>query len=136
MASSTRPGVPLPEPVAVAAPPRLWAALAVAGPAAGADLGLHQQPDHALPQATEPVGVSLEVFTDPVPGVHAGRGHRPSFGLGWTSKDDPVAIVVSAGWSTLSSSTTSVDANGNGNPRDLTPELTYHCHRASARPYR
>jgi len=55
--------------------------------------------------------VSLEVFTDPVPGVHTGRGHRPSFGLGWTSKDDPVAITVSAGWSTLSSSTTSVDAN-------------------------
>ena len=55
--------------------------------------------------------MGLEVFTDPVLGVHAGRGHRPSFGLGWTSKDDPVAIAVSASWPTLSSSTTSLDAN-------------------------
>ncbi len=56
--------------------------------------------------------MSLEVFTDPVLGVHTGRGHRvvpPS--LVGSPKDDPVAIVVSAGWSTLSSSTTSVDAN-------------------------
>ncbi len=37
-------------------------------PAAGADLGLHQHPDHALPQASEPIGVSLEVFTGRVLG--------------------------------------------------------------------
>ncbi len=50
------------------------------------------------------------VFT---PGAGGPRRAWPSplLRLGWTSKDDPVAIVVSAGWSTLSSSTTSVDAN-------------------------
>ncbi len=42
--------------------PVLWAALAVAGPAKGADLGLRQHPDHALQQAAEPVGVGPEIF--------------------------------------------------------------------------
>jgi hypothetical protein len=42
----------------------------------GADLGLHQQPDPALQQAAEPLGVSLEGFTDQMLGVHAERGRR------------------------------------------------------------
>ncbi len=68
----------------------------------------------------EPVGVDLEVFTDRVLGVHPGRGHRvapPS--LGWMSRDDPVAVVVSTGWPTRPSSTTPVDADGpTALPRD------------------